>query len=265
VKILTFNVCGIPSTLAPLARRTPEFCRRIEATDVDVANFQEVFTTAALRRIQAGLPSFRYVAWRRNVAGQPAGGLATFSRRPLRRVRYRSFAGIVPEQGSPRFRAKRALNSLLQGALTMELAGLGISVVNTHLTANKDGDWSSTNRYFAYQRAQIARLQAIIRPLKTDAVVLTGDFNVASNGPLYPCIVEGGWCDVFGDSTTVTFHLQFLPPGSTAHRIDYVLVRGRLHASDPATLFDAPVELADGSSMYVSDHVALVASLGSPQ
>ena len=146
IRVMTFNVCGLPSPLAPLAERAAEFCRRIDESDVDVVNLQEVWFRRILDVIRRRLPSYPFLARRRGLAGQPAGGLVTFSRLPLVAVSYTSFGGAVPRTGGPRFRAKRAVNSALQGVLTVELDGLGVVVGNTHLTANKDGDWSEANR-----------------------------------------------------------------------------------------------------------------------
>src|SRR2546430_7857087 len=142
-RIATLNVCGLPSSLDPMARRATEFCRYFEESDLDILNFQEVWGRRTLAVLRAHLPSFPYLAWRRGIAGQPAGGLATFSRLPLGAVSYRSFRGTWPAGGGVRFRARLAVNSLLQGVLTVELAGLGAVVANTHLTANKDGKWSA--------------------------------------------------------------------------------------------------------------------------
>ena len=264
LRVMTFNVCGLPSMRPPLAARTVEFCRHIEASDIDVLNLQEVFSRRSLERIRAGLPSFSHLAWRPNLAGQPAGGLATFSRRSLDRPRFSSFAGIVPETGSLPFKAKRGVNSLLQGWLIVELSGWDVTVVNTHLTANKDGDWSAGNRYFSYQRRQLARLHAGIAGTRTGATILTGDFNLASAGPLYPLIVDSGrFHDPFVDTDPATYHVDFLPGQSSAHRIDYLLVRGAATIREAATMFDAPV---DGYG-YVSDHLGLTAQLdlNSPQ
>ena len=82
--------------------------------------------------------------WRPGLAGRPAGGLATFSRRPLRLVGYRSYKGIVPRTSGPRFRAWRGIGSAMAACSSPELPDLGLVVANTHLTANKDGDWSAT-------------------------------------------------------------------------------------------------------------------------
>ena len=137
------------------AAQYDETRRRLEESGLDVVNLQEVWGRRALAVIRAQLPSFPYVAWRRGVHGQPAGGLVTFSRRPVGAVSYTSFHGAPPDAGGIPFRVRRAVNSLLQGVLTVELVGLGTVVANTHLTANKDGDWSAGNRYHALQRRQV--------------------------------------------------------------------------------------------------------------
>jgi endonuclease/exonuclease/phosphatase family metal-dependent hydrolase len=190
-----------------------------------------------------------------------------FSRLPLGAVSYRSFRGARPSAGSLRFRAKRAIQSLLQGVLATEVAGsdsLRAVIANTHLTANKDGDWSADNRYHAFQRTQLGMVHTVLGKARTtELTIVTGDFNIASDSPLYPLIVDGGaWHDPFAATDPVTYHLDFLPPGSTAHRIDYLLVSG-----DPATfpvtgaepLFTGPVARPDGRARYLSDHVALTA------
>jgi hypothetical protein len=271
IRLATFNVCGLPSSLPPLPARAVEFGRRINESDIDVLNVQEVPGRLTLAAIRAQLPSFPFVAWRRGVAGQPAGGLVTFSRLPLGAVSYRSFRGAVPDRGTAWFRATLAVNSLMHGVLTAELAGLDAVVANTHLTANKDGDWSAGNRYHALQRTQVEMLHARLRRVRsagTGLVIVTGDFNIASGSPLYPLIVDGGaWRDPFGTSDPVTYHAEFLPPGSTPHRIDYLLVSGdeaRYPVLHSEPLFTEPLTLTGGRRMYLSDHMALTARIGVP-
>jgi exonuclease III len=253
LRVMSFNVCGLPSSLAPLPVRAAEFTRQIDGSDIDIVALQEVWTRRALSTIQRGLPSYPYVAWRRGVAGQPAGGLVTFSRRPLGAAAYHSYRAARPT-GSWRFRAGRALNSLLQGVLMVDASGL--LVANTHLSANHDGDWSAGNRHFSFQQAQLNLLHRHVgRP---EHAVLAGDFNIASDGPLYPEIIQGGrWQDPFAGTNPLTYHVELLPPGAVGHRIDYLLVSG------------AKLRLVDGEPMfaertaggYLSDHVALTARI----
>ena len=253
---MTFNVCGLPTAYQPVARRAPGFCRRIEEADLDVVNLQEVWTRAALEVIRAHLPSFPYVAWRRGIGGQPAGGLATFSRHPIGRVRYTSFRRARPPAGTLRFRIKRTINTFLQGVLVVEQPGPGVTVANTHLSANKDGDWSAGNRYYPFQAAQLRLLHAAV-PRNGGLTILTGDFNVAACGPLYPKVVDDGrWRDPFEDGGPITFHREFLPPGSTGHRIDYLL------CSPPTyPVVETGLMFTTADPDFLSDHVALTARI----
>ena len=92
----TLNVCGLPSALPPLTRRAAELCRHIDASDLDLVNFQEVWSRRSFEAIRPRLPSYGYVAWRRATGGRPAGGLVTFSRYPIGAVRYTSYRGVRP-------------------------------------------------------------------------------------------------------------------------------------------------------------------------
>jgi exonuclease III len=204
VRVLTLNVGALPwaRALAPIDGRARELGRRIEDSDVDVACFQEVWTRAALTALRVALPSYRRLAYRPGPLG-PAGGLAVFSRSPAGAVRYRSFRGLIPPAGGTMFRLSRAVNSALQGVLVAAFPDLGVTVANTHLTANRDGDWSSRNRHYPLQRAQLARLCALVDHLGPTQI-LVGDFNIASDGPLYPLVVRD-WLDPFAGSDPVTF------------------------------------------------------------
>src|SRR4051794_22342822 len=143
VGVMSFNVGGLPSGLAPAKVRAVEICRLIEQSGVDVVNLQEVWTYRLLDFMRAQLPSFGSVAWRAGLAGQPAGGLVSFSRLRLAAPRFISFRGVRARAGTPLFRVAKAVNSALQGALIFEIAGHRTLVGNVHLSANRDGDWST--------------------------------------------------------------------------------------------------------------------------
>jgi endonuclease/exonuclease/phosphatase family metal-dependent hydrolase len=239
LKIATFNVAGLPSALAPLRRRAPHFGRRLHEAAVDVVNLQEVWTPGILATVRAHLPSLGHVSWRRGVAGQPRGGLVTLSRHPIASTRYTSFRRARPSGPG------QWVNTRLQGVLVTELET--VRIANTHLTANRAGDWSPAGRYFELQRSQLELLHGAT-PACT---ILTGDCNVAASGPLYTTL-RADYEDPFAATDRPTYHVDLLPPGRTGQRIDYALVRGhRVHAA--GTLFDRPVE----GLGHVSDHVAL--------
>jgi exonuclease III len=261
----SFNVCGLPSRLAPLARRAPHFCRYLDESDLDVVAFQEVWSGRALNVLRRHLPSFPSVAWRRAIGGRPASGLAVFSRLPVRAVSYTSFRGTRPTAGGAVFRLTRAVNSGLKGVLVVELDG--ITVAATHLTANRDGDWSVGNRHHGFQSAQLAMVHTVAREARTAGLtILAGDFNLASDGPLYPT-VAAGWRDPFAVTDPASYHVEFLPPGSIGRRIDYLLVSGdetRYPVIGCGLLFAEPMALPEGRQMFLSDHVALTVHIGLP-
>ena len=271
IGIVSLNVGGLPFSLPAPKQRIAELCRRIEESGVDVVNLQEVWTRPLLEFIRRRLRSFSYGAWRRGLAGQPAGGLATFSRLPLGAVSYTSLRGTRPRAGTPLFRGLKALNGRLQGVLTVELAGRRVVVGNVHLSANRDGDWSANNRHYEFQRAQVTALHEALRctrTAQTEVMILSGDLNIASTGPLYQLITDGGtWRDPFGSTDRPTFHPELLPPGRTPHRIDYLLVAGdtrRYRVMRADVLFAEPVSLPGGRRTFLSDHLALMIRVGLP-
>ncbi|MFF2123987.1 endonuclease/exonuclease/phosphatase family protein [Streptomyces olivochromogenes] len=272
IGLTSMNVCcGISSTLPPPKERAVEFCRRIEESGVDVVSFQEVWTAALFRTIRTHLPSYPFVARATGVAGQPAGGLASFSRLPLRSVSYESFRGSRPAESGPLFRGSRALWGRLQGVLTFELAGRRTLVGNVHLTANKDGDWSVDNRHHRFQRRQLAMFHRTLQRARqndTELMIAGGDLNIPDSSPLYPLVVdEGAWRDPFRAVGRPTFHTDLLPPGASAHRVDYLLVAGdaeRYPVTEPHLLFTDPVQLGGRKRSFLSDHVALTARIALP-
>jgi endonuclease/exonuclease/phosphatase family metal-dependent hydrolase len=242
--VATLNIAGLPSTLPPLRVRAVELGRWFEASTIDVVALQEVWTRDQLAVLRRELPSFRYVAWRH--------GLATLSRLPIRSVTSFSYRAARARSGGVLFRARMLVNTHLQGVLVVTLDE-GV-VGNTHLTANRDGDWSAGNRYETLQRTQLELLHGFLRRYDAPGpVVVCGDFNVSSRSVLYRWIVDGGaWHDPFAEADPPTYHQSMLPPGRESHRIDYLLVAGPYPVVDTALLFPEP---------GLSDHVGLGARI----
>lgn len=254
MRIATVNVCfGVVTRLAPAAVRMAELSRRLDELDLDVVNLQEVWTPRLLARIRAGAPSLPHVAWRRGSLGQPAGGLATLSRRRVADVRYAGFRRAPVRMGSPGFRVRQRVDGAFHGVLLVRLAGVPVLIGNTHLTANRDGDWSTGNRHHRFQRAQLELLRAATAG--AGPAVLTGDFNVTSGSPLYPSIVDGWW-DPFAATDPPTYHESMLPAGRRSSRIDYILVREVGEPAGIEVLFTEPAPFG-----LITDHVGLLAEV----
>jgi hypothetical protein len=226
--IVSLNAGGLPSRrLSPFRPRLAHVCRRLEESNVEVVCLQELWTPWHVRFVSQHLPSFHHAA---------RGGLATFSREPIKAVSYQSFRGLWPDAGGPVFRALKAVNSALQGVLTVD------GIANVHLSANRDGDWSPANRHHGFQRAQLESLYRFT----ADATVLCGDFNLPG------LVAPDGWRDPFAGDDRPTFHAAMLPPGRVPHRIDYALVRGAEVAS-AELIFTEPV----AGIGFLSDHAGL--------
>jgi hypothetical protein len=256
-----------------LAERAPHLCSRLDRSPIDVLNLQEVWFHGSLRALRHGLPSFPHVAYRPGLVG-PAGGLVTFSRRPLRRPTYRPFVAIRPPRGEAdkgethqRLGPRRAALSAVKGVLTVGLRDDPVTVVNAHLTANKDDDYTVGNRFYDFQAEQLVRLDALLARLpRAGLTVVTGDLNVPSDSSLYPTIVgHGRRRDPFAITDPHTYHPAFLPPEGVPYRVDYLLLQGdalRYPVREAATLFDRPIKLADGTELYLSDHIGLTTQIG---
>ncbi len=267
ITVGTLNIGGLRHPREPLLtlpERAPELCRRLDDSPIDVLNVQEVFDRRYFRVLRTHLRSYPYVAYRPGLVG-PAGGLVTFSRLPLGRAAYRSFRGAHAARGDLRFRLRQIVVSALKGVLLVDLVDAPVTIASTHLTANRDGDWSPGNRFFELHRGQLRRLDRALRHGRpTELTVVTGDYNIASDSVHYPSIVDhGARRDPFATTDPTTFHAVFLPAGEPPHRIDYVLLVGdeeRFRVRDAQTLFPAPVTI-DGVPTYLSDHIGLVVTV----
>ncbi|GAA0925514.1 hypothetical protein GCM10009554_05090 [Kribbella koreensis] len=247
--IASINTRGIPVRGSQLKLRYAEIARAFEASTTHVVNFQEVLTYYHLRRLAAGLPSFR-AAYRPTLAG-PAGGVVTFSRLPVESTRYRRLPAPRSTERSLRWRG------FLKGALVTEVAG--VSVVNVHLLANTDGTWSASNRFHPIHRAQLTTLAQLIAELPQPCVV-TGDFNIPRHKPLVQeFLATTQLTDVFGGECPPTFQQAYLPAGMQSQCIDFILTTGLTTESAEVVFEEESPSLG-----YLSDHLGLQARLSRP-
>lgn len=256
VVLVSLNTRGIAPAGSRLAGRYAAIGRELDAGDADVASFQEVFTWWHLRLLAPRMRSFRHVSFRPSPLG-PAGGLVTFSRRPVSGTAYRGF-GLPPV--APGISRATRLEASLKGALVTRLTRPGLSVVNTHLAANRDGDWSPGSRFGPLHRAQLAVLARIVRGAAGPAVVC-GDFNVARDSSLFDeFVTDAGLADAFEGNCPATFRAEYLPPGAAQHCIDFILTAHGARAAAATVVFAGQHPLPGGPGP-VSDHIGLRATL----
>lgn len=251
--VASLNTRGVPLLGSELNARYAAIGAEFEASNVDVVNLQEVHTWFHLRRLLRSMPSYRFTSYLRSVAG-PAGGLLTLSRRPVISTTYRRFPPLTAADtaGLPR---RTRLTASLKGALLTRLAD--VTIINTHLLANRDGDWSATNRYYRLHEAQLTALRQYVSAAPQPAIV-SGDFNIARDSHLYREFVRrSGLTDAFGDTCPPTFHQAYLNPARSPHCIDFVLLSGPTITVESAALtFTDKVALPAGPA-YATDHLGL--------
>jgi endonuclease/exonuclease/phosphatase family metal-dependent hydrolase len=256
--IASINTRGIPVVGSQLAERYGAIADAFEAAAVDVVNFQEVLTYYHLRQLTRRMPSFRYVSYRPSVIG-PAGGLATLSRIPVTASEYERFP-IPPATAMATLPRLTRLKASLKGTLLTRLTQPRMCLVNTHLLANLDGDWSESSRFYAVHRGQLAVLARVVGSL-SDPSIVCGDFNIARDSTLHhDFMIDTRLVDAFDGQCPPTFHAQYLGQGESPHCIDFVLIAGSSIKVESADLmFTEKLPMASGPA-YVSDHMGLCVS-----
>ncbi|MEU8118564.1 endonuclease/exonuclease/phosphatase family protein [Spirillospora sp. NPDC049024] len=245
-RVLTFNTLFKGEARA----RMGVLAEMIERSDYDVVCLQEVISWRVLSLLRRAAPSYAHVAYA-PLFPLVRGGLVTLSRHPVTR---RHFVPYVPA------RPARPEWLLGKGALftRIRLPGGHLTVVNTHLSANLDMDWSPSNVYTRVEQAELRRLAAAVdRIPKAEPLVAMGDFNVPRDSPYFADFVSAtGLRDAFGGDTEPTFRPDYAEIGA----IDQLLVRPGMEAKT-RLVFKEKVRLPSGRSTVLSDHYGIEASL----
>jgi sphingomyelin phosphodiesterase 2 len=251
--LATLNVRGMPLWRNRLPDRLALIARTFEASVVAAVAFQEVHTWAHLLQLARHMPSFTCASYRPSVAG-PAGGLLTMTRSGVRATDYRRFAAPVAR----RPQARTLVTSRLRGTLLTHLSDLDLTILNTHPSPNRDGDWSPANRYAPLHRHQLARLAEVVASTPGPAAVC-GDFNVAADSELHrDFLTTTGLRDPFSDWDPPTFHPEYLPADRTPQRIDFILTTASIAVGRAELVLGERVRLNGGSrQVHASDHLGL--------
>lgn len=257
LNLVTLNCFGVPFVQNTRARLTT-IARELDSTPADVVCLQEVQLSRYVPLLDRGFSRYPFVAFEPFFYA-PKGGLLTFSRRPIDKTDFT----LYPERGwwhTPSL-ADRLLH---KGILATELshAGQRIIVLNTHLTANYDGDWSPTNRYARLEQAQLRRLATLVNELDPESIlIIAGDFNIPRHSWLYDEFVDAtGVIDPLAGDTQPTYYPVFTLSRRYQQPIDHIFVRPPAGCDLTATaefIFDAEVPLTSGHVGRVSDHTGI--------
>ncbi|WP_280691972.1 endonuclease/exonuclease/phosphatase family protein [Kitasatospora sp. GAS204B] len=227
----------------------------LERSEYDIVCLQEVTSArnlAALRRVarsyhQVGYaPAFPIVR----------GGLVTLSRLPLTGQEFTLFRPARPV---------RREWLMLKGVLVTRhrVGDLPLTVVNTHLSANRDDDWSAANRYTRVEAAELRQLGGVVRAAELTGpagpLVVAGDFNVPRDCATYRDFVRAtGLRDLLAGHREPTYRPTARWPDPPA--IDQVLLSvppAQAVRSRAAVVLREAVRLADGREEYLSDHFGI--------
>ncbi|HEY8760857.1 MAG TPA: endonuclease/exonuclease/phosphatase family protein [Candidatus Dormibacteraeota bacterium] len=255
IRVLTLNCLFHGQVRA----RLPAIGSLLEKGQFDLVCLQEVAFQRHARLLASLMPSYRppvYRSWALGVMG----GLVTFARAEVKRSGYEMFRrrGDWGTLGAADRLGRK-------GFLTtwFEVAGEPLLLVNTHLLANYDEDWSPSNRYAVQQLDELNQLGDALGNLEKDALLLVaGDFNVPADHPMLAEFMSRTGLRNAAATPAATY--RSLNPEVSGQQIDHVFFRHPPGASVSTTTklhFEEKVALADGRTMYASDHFGVEAGI----
>lgn len=251
LRLLTMNTLftgDVPARLLALGAA-------LDQSDYDIVCLQEVMFRRNARLIRRAAPAYRHFAHSGTVVLK--GGLVLLSRWPISRWRFVRYPMTGPVRGEFFMRKGALLASVStpDGELV---------VVNTHLSANRDDDWSPTNRYMRITDAELARLTGLIAGVGPSLpVAVVGDLNLPrDSAALADFVATAGLRDILAGDTRPTYRPT--PQWPSPPALDHVLVRaaaGETLTGDADFVFQDKVTLGDGRQAYLSDHYGVQAQL----
>lgn len=251
MRLLTFNALMRDDVPARLRALGPV----LERSGYDIVCLQEVMHRGAVRLLRPRAAGYAHRA--ETGAVLLAGGLLLLSRWPIRRYRFARYPMTGPLRGELMMRKGAQL------AVVDTPAG-PLAVVNTHLSANRDDDWSEGNRFTRVIRGELQHLARLVTAFEPDLpAVVVGDFNVPRDAAACTDFAAAaGLRDVLEGDTSTTYRPTPRWPDPPA--LDQVLIRSgtsrQLIAAARTVLRDA-VQVADGRSLFLSDHYGIEAEL----
>ena len=257
LSLVTLNCLGVPFVGNTKARLTT-IARELDHHTLDVVCLQEVQLWRYVPLLVKKFSTFPFNAFEPFIYA-PKGGLLTLSSHEINNSDFT----LYPERGwwhSPSLTDRLLHKGVLATELTHDEQQ--VIILNTHLTANYDGDWSPSNRYAQLEHKQLQRLAAVINQLpKNVLVIVVGDFNLPRHSWLYEEFVKAtGMVDPLDGELKPTYFPIIALPSRYQQPIDHVFVRPPADFKLEATveiLFEDELTLTSGRSGRVSDHAGI--------
>jgi endonuclease/exonuclease/phosphatase family metal-dependent hydrolase len=221
ISLLSLNTFGIPFYLG--WERLGRLASYLNRLPFDLVCLQEIQQNAYAPLVERGLTSYSHSAFERYLYA-PKGGLAIFSRIPWIE---RCFE-VYRERGTW-YSISFADWALYKGIqmVSFEIAGMPVSVLNTHLNANYRGVWHQKNRLTRILHSQVKQLSRAISSFPPDSmVIICGDLNFPRDSYLYKeLIAQNHLIDPLVDDQRPTYRPFPLVPSKWKTSLDYMLVR----------------------------------------
>jgi endonuclease/exonuclease/phosphatase family metal-dependent hydrolase len=264
--LLSLNTFGIPFYLG--WGRLSRLTRLLDSLPVAAICLQEVQQNSYAPLLQRGLTSYPHTIYERHHYA-PKGGLAVFSRLPLVQHQFE----VYQERGTW-LSIGFADWALYKGILSvnLEVDGLPITVMNTHMNANYSGIWHRANPMTQIQERQVQQLNRAIQLLPERALVIVcGDLNFPKTSFLYEELVSpNNLIDPLSGDERSTYRPFPLVPSKWNTSLDYMLVRQPAQMNievkaDVVEIEDSAKKIA--VQRFLTDHNALMLKItwDSPQ
>ena len=254
--LLSLNTFGIPFFLS--LGRLKRLAVELEQLSPLVICLQEIQQNAYVPLLVSHLPTYPYRAIFPYVYA-PKGGLGTFSLVPFIQNRFEPYL-----DRALRFFITFADWALFKGVLTvyLQIDGVDVFVLNTHLNANYSGDWRLKNPLALVQRKQVQKISALLEEMPEEAlIILCGDLNFPRTSFLYEeLVMQNRLTDPLRDDPRPTYRPFPLVPSSWKTSLDYILYRLPQGKDFKVQADILPVEDSSQKSAlrrFLTDHHAL--------
>jgi endonuclease/exonuclease/phosphatase family metal-dependent hydrolase len=250
--LLTLNCYGVP---APgTARRLSLLADTLNTESLSAVCLQEVQSNRYCKQLQRACTSYPASAFEPFIHA-PKGGLLTLSQYPIDQAEF-----MIYEERGLWYTPALADWILHKGILIsrMDVSGVPVVLINTHLTANYTGDWNRTNPYAKHEHLQLQQLAKLVQEQPDESLVLVcGDFNIPRGSWLYDYFLyASGLSDPLAGDMQPTLRPRWVIPARYFMPIDFAFVRAPHHTAVTAESrlrFEERV-LHDGRHLHLSDH-----------
>ena len=155
-----------------------------------------------------------------------------------------------------------------KGILTTEFSNSEFIVINTHLSANRGGDWSSQSHFSPLHTKQIAEFSQHVNSVKRkDYVFFSGDFNIPKTSDFYKNLVsKTNSIDLFEKYNFPTFHKEFLFKDEKGNRLDFIFLKTlkKYSSTKKQHIFTKQTIQKTVNRGFVSDHMGLIVTISLP-